>query len=243
MIISEIAFLFLIIAIAFLYSSVGHGGASGYLALMVLFNMQPSLMKSSALLLNIFVSGIAFYQYYKNNFFRWKLFLPFAIGSIPMAFIGARLTIGAEIYHKILAVCLLFAVLRILGIFGNNNQEKKKLTFVAGIGIGAVLGLISGMIGIGGGIILSPLLLIFCWADMKETAAVSALFILVNSIAGLGGIVGKISFTPQMYLWVIAAVVGGTMGAYYGSKKFNYVVLKYLLAGVLLFASTKLFLN
>ena len=178
--IPELFFLILIIAIAFLYSSVGHGGASGYLALMVLFNIQPSLMKSSALLLNLFVSAIAFYQYYKNDFFKWKLFLPFAIGSFPMAFIGARLTISSEIYHEILAVCLLFAVLRILGIFGNNKQEKRKLSFVIAVCIGAVLGFISGIIGIGGGIILSPLILIFRWADMKETAAVSALFIFVN---------------------------------------------------------------
>jgi uncharacterized membrane protein YfcA len=239
----ELLLLFLIVMTSFLYSSVGHGGASGYLALMVIFDTEPSLMKSSALLLNLIVSGIAFHQYYRNDYFQWKLFFPFALSSVPMAFIGARLPVDSEIYHKILAVCLIFAVLRILNIWGNIKQEKKELPFIIGVSIGAILGFVSGMIGIGGGIILSPILLILNLSDMKETAAVSSLFIFVNSAAGLGGIIGKINFMPQMYLWVIAAIIGGTAGAYYGSKKFNTVILKYFLACVLIFASTKLFMN
>lgn len=239
----DILFLILIMLVAFLYSSVGHGGASGYLALMVLFNFSPEVMKPSALLLNIFVSGIAFYQYYRSGFFQWKIFLPFVLLSVPLSFIGASIELQTVWYKIILGICLIIASLRLLGFLGKENEsEKKELPIFIALLIGGMIGLISGMIGIGGGILLSPILILFHWAKMKETAAISALFILVNSASGLfGAIYSGATFTNEIFVWLAAAIAGGSLGAYYGSKKFNNVVLKYLLSAVLLFASSKLF--
>lgn len=228
--------------VAYLYASVGHGGASGYLALMAIFGFQPELLRSSALMLNVFVAGVAFFQYYRKGHLKWNIFLPFALGSIPMSYLGGSLSINPLIYKKILAVCLIFAILRLLGVFGKSNSEERPLNFAFGVVIGMILGFVSGMIGIGGGIILSPIILLFHWANMKTTAAVSALFILVNSLSGLAGLyfAGNFNPSPQIYIWVAVAVVGGLMGGYAGSHKFSNAILQKLLAFVLIFASIKL---
>jgi len=238
----EIYFLVLVTIVAFLYSSVGHGGASGYLALMVIFGISPAVMKQSALILNLFVSFIAFLQYYRQEFFRWKTLFPFIILSIPLSFIGAGIHINAHLYKMILAVCLFIAILRLLGAFGkNNNPINSTIRFIPALFIGGVIGLISGMIGIGGGILLSPVLLLFHWANMKETAAVSALFIFLNSVAGLAGTYSSgAALSPAIYTWLFAAIAGGIAGSFYGSSRFNNVVLKYILSSVLLFACFKL---
>ena len=234
-------FLILLFAVAFLYASVGHGGASGYLALMALFSFSPSVMKSSALILNIAVSLISFYQYYKGNYFKWKLFLPFIITSIPFSFIGAYLTVDADVYKKILGVLLAFPILRLLGLFGNEGDEIKEVKWLWALIIGGVIGLLSGMIGIGGGIILSPVILLLHWGNMKQTAAVSALFIFVNSIAGLTGLLTKgIAIDTNVYTWLIVAVAGGAAGAYVARRNFSNKTLKMFLAGVLVIASIKL---
>lgn len=236
-------FLILTVAIiAFFYSSVGHGGASGYLALMALFNIDPVEMRSSALLLNILVSGIAFFQFYRSGNFRWKIFLPFAILSIPMAFTGANITLDTGIYKIILGICLAFAALRIAVIYTKNSgEERKQIQFLPALFIGGAIGFISGIIGIGGGILLSPILIFFRWADLKETAAVSALFILVNSVFGLTGtLYHGASFSPGILLWIAAAAMGGIAGSYYGSRVLNKAALRYLLSAVLIFASVKL---
>ena len=239
----QLLFLLLIAVVAFLYASVGHGGASGYLALMVIFGVSPILMKPSALILNLFVSSIAFYQYYRQGFFRWKLLLPFIILSIPLSFIGAKIKIDTHTYKMILGVCRLVATTRILGVFGNNKVDKlNEPNIVLSLLIGGVLGFVSGMIGIGGGILLSPVLLLLKWSDMKQTAATSAAFIFLNSLSGLAGAsLSSDVFSNDIYWWATAAILGGSAGAYFGSKKFNYLVLKYILSIVLLFAATKLF--
>jgi len=241
----EYYFLVLIAVVAFMYASVGHGGASGYLALMVIFGISPALMKPSALVLNIIVSAISFAMYYRSGHFKWKILLPFVILSIPLSFLGARINIDARTYKIILGICLLIATLRLVGVFGKANfQDTREIKFVPAMLIGGVLGFVSGMIGIGGGILLSPVLLLLKWADMKQTAAVSAAFIFVNSVAGITGAASSHqSFSPEIYAWVLAAVVGGSFGAFYGSSIFRYSVLKYILSAVLLFASTKLFIG
>jgi uncharacterized membrane protein YfcA len=209
---------------------------------MALLGMEPSLMKSSALLLNVFVSFISFAHYYKEGHFKWKLFLPFAITSVPTAYLGAIVPLADNLYKKILAVCLLFAILRMVGVFGKEEEETKELKWTSGLIVGALIGFLSGMIGIGGGIILSPVILLFHWGKMKETAAVSALFILVNSISGLVALFSKgFIVNPEIYSWLAVAIVGGFAGAYMGSKRFDTVFLRYLLASVLLIASLKLF--
>lgn len=234
-------FYFLLFLVAFLYASVGHGGASGYLAIMAFFSFSPETMKSSALILNIIVSLIAFIQYYHAGHFKFKLFLPFAITSIPAAFLGGLITIDADVYKKILAVLILIPVIRFIGFSGKDNVATVKQNFVLSLMIGTVIGLFSGMIGIGGGIILSPLILLLHWADMKQTAAVSALFIFVNSIAGLIGLLVKgTGFSSEIYIFIAVALVGGLTGSYLGAKRLESTILKYILAGVLIIASIKL---
>lgn len=234
-------FIPLLLIVAFLYASVGHGGASGYLALMALFSFDPGIMKSSSLILNIFVSLISFYQYYKGGNFRWKLFLPFIITSIPASFIGAYITVDALVYKKILGVLLVFPILRLLGIIGKETDTIKEVQWLWALIIGAIIGLLSGMIGIGGGILLSPIILLLHWGNMKQTAAVSALFIFVNSISGLSGLLSKgVTIDNHIYIWLFIAIAGGTAGAWFGRKQFSNNVLKKILAVVLLIASVKL---
>lgn len=240
---NEFMFLFLMILplIAFLYASVGHGGASGYLALMALFSFGPETMKPTALLLNVFVSGMAFYHFYKAGHFNKQLFLSFALTSIPLAFIGGTIEVDAGIYKKILAVLLVFAILKMLNIFGNENQNTKNAKLWQGLIIGAIIGFFSGLIGIGGGIILTPVILLLHWGKMKEAAAVSALFILVNSAAALLGQVSVgVNLNESSFIMVAIALIGGFVGSYYGSKKFNNMLLRYMLAIVLTIASIKL---
>lgn len=230
-----------ILIVALLYSSVGHGGASGYLALMAIAGFDPLSLRSSALLLNVFVAGIAFYQYNKSGYFNWRILLPFAIASVPMAFVGAGIEIDPGLYKKILGVCLLFAILKLSGLIGGSRGALRKLQFIPALLIGGALGFVSGIIGIGGGIILSPLLLLFRWSDIKTTAGVSALFIFVNSLSGLSGLYFTgFSFHPHILFWVIAAVVGGLAGSYIGSAKLGAGSLRIILLLVLTFASIKL---
>ncbi|NVO03140.1 MAG: sulfite exporter TauE/SafE family protein [Bacteroidetes bacterium] len=237
----EVFLIICIVIIAFLYSSVGHGGASGYLALMAFFSIAPEYMKSSALLMNLFVSAIAFFSYYQSGYFRWKIFLPFAISSMPMAFFGAKLIIDPQIYKFILGILLLIGAGRIL-YKPKEMYEIKKSSFLLSLAIGAVMGFFSGMIGIGGGIILSPLLLMLKWTNVKETAAISALFIFVNSATGLAGTWKDGFVLPnEIILWITAGIIGGLAGSYMGSKKFSFVWTKYILAVVLIMASIKLF--
>lgn len=229
--------------VAFLYASVGHGGASGYLALMALLGVAPFMMKSSGLLLNIIVSGISFFMFARSGFFRWKLFWPFAVTSIPASFLGAMVIIDNLYYKKILGVLLIFPVLRLLGVFGKNEQEdqKQELSIFWALSFGAAIGVFSGMIGIGGGIILSPLLLIFRWATIKESAAIAALFIFVNSLSGFAGIVYQgFALPDEVMVWLAAALIGGFAGAFYGSRQSHSLSLKYILALVLIIASSKL---
>ncbi|MBK8711146.1 MAG: sulfite exporter TauE/SafE family protein [Niastella sp.] len=238
---TEIIFYILLFMVAFLYSSVGHGGASGYLALMAFFSFAPEMMRPTALILNLFVSLTAFIQYYRNGHFRWKLFWPFAIASIPAAFVGGLIIMDAAWYKKILGMLLLFPVVRLGGIKFNSENTDKEQTLFASLLIGAIIGLFSGMIGIGGGIILSPAILLLHWANMKQTAAVSALFIFVNSLAGLAGIFTTgFEYKPEIVWMIVIAFSGGLAGSYLGAKKLNHLFLKRLLAVVLLMASVKL---
>ncbi|MCF7560173.1 sulfite exporter TauE/SafE family protein [Sabulilitoribacter multivorans] len=240
---TENIFIFLLILpiVSFLYSSVGHGGASGYLALMALFSFAPETMKPTALLLNLFVAGISFYYYYKGGFFNKKLFLSFAVTSIPLAFLGGTIEVDATIYKKILAVLLVFAILKMLNVFGKENETIKDLKIGQALIIGGIIGFFSGLIGIGGGIILTPIILLLHWGNMKEAAAVSALFIWVNSASGLiGQISSGVTIEIESFLLVAIALVGGVLGGYYGSKKINNQSLRYILAFVLVIACFKL---
>lgn len=231
----------LVFIVAFLYSSVGHGGASGYLAIMSLFAVSVEVMKPTALLLNLFVSLTSFIQFYRGKHFIWRIFLPLAITSVPMSFVGGLITVDATIYDKILGLLLLIPIARFLFFTNIVVNDTKKSNLFLSLLIGAAIGFLSGLIGIGGGIILSPIILLLRWTDQKQTAAISALFIFVNSIAGLAGQLTKgIHFSTDMVAYVAIAFVGGLAGSWFGSLKFNQNVLKYILAVVLMFASSKL---
>lgn len=234
--------LVLLLVVSFLYASVGHGGASGYLALMSLFAFPLTFMKPTALVLNILVSGISFFFYFREKKFKWKLFYPFAITSVPCSFLGGIITIETHLYKIILATVLLFAVARLVGLFGKQKDDLKPMNISLALFIGATIGFLSGLIGIGGGIILSPLILFLGWANMKQTAAVSALFIFVNSISGLFGFVSKGGTLPVSSVSLIVVVlIGGMLGGYFGSKKMNTQLLRNVLAVVLLIAIFKLY--
>jgi len=237
-------FFILLFIVALLYASVGHGGASGYLALMAIYGFAPEIMKPTALILNLFVSLTSFLLFLKGGHFKWKLFLPFALASIPFSFLGGTISLDAHIYKKVLGVLLLFPVLRFF-IFPNTAEKDMKASSIAiSLLAGAVIGFLSGLIGIGGGILLSPILLLLNWTNQKQTAAISALFIFVNSVSGLAGQLSHgIKIEPQMFSFVAIAFVGGLLGAWLGSLKFNQQILKYTLAVVLLMASVKLILT
>ena len=238
----ELIFLIILVVIAFLYSSVGHGGASGYLALMAIFSMNPIIMRPSALTLNLFVAGIAFISFYRGGYFKWKTLMPFIITSMPAAYLGASIEINPQIYKIILGIFLLIAVLRMLMVHNRKFDNTRPIPLHWALIIGAILGFFSGMIGIGGGIILTPLLLIFHWANVKEAAAASALFIFLNSGAGLFSLFQQgFSYDPVIILWIAGGIIGGYLGSYTGSFRFSSNALRYVLAGVLIVASAKLF--
>lgn len=228
--------------IGFFYASVGHGGASGYLAVMALLGYSQDVMRPSALIMNLFVSAIAFLQFARSGHFKWKVFWPFAITSVPLTFVGAGITVDPLVYKRILAVCLLFAVARLLGLFGKQTAIVKNVNIPVALMVGAVLGLVSGIIGIGGGILLSPLILLLGWASAKETASVSALFIFVNSASGSMRVALEgFELGTEVFGWVIAASVGGLAGGYFGAQRLNEPRLRQLLGVVLFFAAIKLY--
>jgi uncharacterized membrane protein YfcA len=240
----QLLFILLLFVVAFLYASVGHGGASGYLALMALFSMSPAFMKPTALLLNLFVSLSAFILFYRGGHFKWKLFLPFALASVPLSFLGGMIALDAQVYKKVLGALLLIPVIRMLFFPNASEQDLKEGSTGLSVLIGAVIGFLSGLIGIGGGIILSPVLLLLKWTNQKQTAAISALFIFVNSLAGLGGQLSKgLNVESGMFMYAGIAFVGGTLGGWLGASRFNQQILKYLLAAVLLLAALKLLLT
>ena len=239
----EYLLLVCLFVIAFLYSSVGHGGGTGYLALLALFGVAPVFMKSTALTLNVFVSAIAFFSYYKAGYFKWKLIFPFLISSIPFAYLGALTQVNPSTYKIILGIFLLIAIARMLLVPNAITETSKEMPFLLALAVGMVLGFFSGLIGIGGGIILSPLLILMHWANVKESAAASALFIFLNSLSGLFALVqGGFMLEPRIALWIIVGIVGGIAGSYMGSFILKSYKLKYLLASVLLLASIKLFI-
>ena len=239
---SFILLLFLLGIVAFLYSSVGHGGASGYLAVMALIGIAPAMMKSSALVMNLAVSLFSFIGFYRAGHFKFKLFFPFALASIPMAYLGGTMTLPDAMYKKILAACILISIARLIYQFQREEGDNRPIPLWAGLLSGALIGLLSGMIGIGGGIILSPLMLLMRWSKLKETAAVSALFIFVNSLSGLYGQLSKggITLTDDLKWGVLATIFGGLLGSYFGSQRFNIPTLRYLLAIGLTIACLKL---
>jgi len=230
-----------IFLVAGLYASVGHGGASGYLALMTLLSMPIATIKPVALMLNIAVSLIAFIQFYRSGFFNKKLFIPLAIASVPAAYAGGLLSIDAHVYKQLLGGLLFISAIRLAMPLKKEAIVIQHFNIVLVVMIGASIGFLSGMIGIGGGIILSPLLILVRYSDIKTTSGISALFIFVNSIAGLLGQMHQgIVFSSSMSVMIAVAIAGGLIGSYIGARQLNISMLKKVLAVVLFIASLKL---
>jgi uncharacterized protein len=237
----EVIFFGLLFIVALLYGSVGHGGASGYLALMAIFNVSVDSMKPSALILNLFVSLIAFVQFRKAGYFDLKLFLPFALASVPLSFLGGLVHVDAAIYKVLLGIFLLFAVVRMLFFDKVSTPSNSRLPTYTSYFIGGFIGFLSGLLGIGGGIILSPILILLYKTQQKQAAAISALFIFVNSVAGLLGQWTKgVHIDTNIYFYVLVAFIGGSIGSYMGSVRINQQGLKYVLSAVLGIAIIKL---
>lgn len=236
----EILIVIAVFVVAMLYSSVGHGGASGYLAVMALLAVSPTVTRPTALILNLFVASIAFIQFFRAKHFDWKIFLPFAAASIPFAFIGGMIHLPTTVYKIILGITLMLAAIR-LAINMKSELEPHAPKIWICLLIGAILGLVSGLVGVGGGIFLTPILLLMNWTETKKAAGISALFILVNSISGLlGNYVQVLQLSASVFVWILAAVCGGIIGATLGSKKFNSMTLRRVLAVGLLVAGLKL---
>jgi len=240
--ITLIALLFFVAAM--LYASVGHAGASGYIAVMALFGLMPGVMKPTALALNILVAIVATVKFYRAGRFSFELFWPFAILSIPAAFIGGALTLPARAYETIVGVVLLYAA---LWMFRSARTVAKVLVHPppiwAALAWGIAIGLLSGLTGVGGGIFLSPLILMMGWAETRATSGVAAAFILVNSVAGLLGHLSSVAnLPPAIPYWAMAVVAGGWIGAEYGSRRLPTPVLRQLLSAVLIIAGLKLIL-
>ena len=233
---------FLVFFTAVLYSSVGHAGASGYIAAMAFMNVPADVMKPTALLLNIAVGTIATIRFARAGFFSWHVFWPFAVTSIPFSFLGGAIHLPSYYYRVVVGGVLLFAAVRLLfSAIRKEQPEIKRAPMVAALLVGAAIGLLSGLTGTGGGIFLSPLLLLARWADVRQCAGVSAAFVLTNSIAGLAGNLTSINQLPhQISYLAIAAVCGGIIGSELGSRRLAPVALRYLLAAVLIIASGKM---
>lgn len=230
--------------IAWLYAAVGHGGASGYTAILVLAGFSQVLIRPVALELNLLVSALAAFHFFRAGHFRGPLFLRLTVLSVPMAFLGSQAMLPDRLYKILLACCLLISVVRIVLPHRPDEQERIR-PFPPAFALlsGAIIGYVSGMIGIGGGILLSPLLLLGRWTTIKEAAALSAPFIFVNSLAGLGGMYlqGTLLSFPEPG-WLIAAVAGGLFGAWSGSRRLPVPAMRWVLALVLIVAAGKLLL-
>jgi uncharacterized protein len=238
---THLIILFLAIGIiAFLYSSVGHAGASGYIATMTLFGIAPAVIRPTALLLNILVASIGTFQFWRAGYFSWKLFWPFALLSIPAAYLGGFLQPSAAILKILIGIVLLFSAARLL-VRRSDPPQTFPPTRPVAISVGGGLGFLAGLTGTGGGIFLTPILLFCRWAHIRQAAAVSALFIWVNSIAGLVGYFTKTRTIPSLgFILAAAAIIGGIMGSHLGSRRFAVRVISLCLATVLVIAGIKL---
>lgn len=234
----------LMFVMALLYSSVGHAGASGYLAAMALWGISPTVMKPTALALNIVVASIACYKFRRAGAFEWSLFWPLALTAVPLAFVGGSLTLPIVHYKVLVGAVLFLAAARMLLTAGTVNDMgvcKPPIGWL--LLTGALLGFLSGLTGVGGGIFLSPLLLFFRWAPVKVVSGISAAFILVNSISGLLGVLTtEVTFHSALPGWMMAVVLGGMIGAEFGSRRLANPVILRVLAVVLLIAGLKMIL-
>lgn len=229
-------------AVAFLYSSVGHGGATGYLAVTALLGIAATFARPGALWLNCLVAGIAFWRFQAAGFFNWRVFLPLAVASIPMAWFGSRLQLEGRTAAMLLGVALAAAGWFLgWGRRDAGNTPSRPVALPLALGAGGGLGLLAGMTGIGGGVFLTPLLIFLNWTPAKTAGGISALFILVNSIAGLVGLGGKaLIWQPVFILAIAVGAIGALLGTRLGVNRWRGTTFRRALAVVLWIAAAKL---
>jgi len=225
---------------AILYSSVGHGGASGYLAAMALFGLAPETMRPAVLVMNIFVAALVWLRLYRANYFDWRVYLPLALAALPMAYIGGTFQLSAAVYYYIVASALLLAAWQ---LFRHRQHEGEIVApkLVVAIPLGLILGLAAGLTGIGGGVYLSPVLLMMSWTTMRTNAGVAAAFVFTNSLAGLAGYMTVNTVWPEHIIdYVVVAVLGALIGSELAVRRLSLPRLKSILALVLVIAAIKM---
>ena len=232
--------LFLLMAV--LYSAVGQGGGSGYLAAMALMSVAPERFRLIALTLNVVVASIGLWKFARAGFFDGKLLLPFVVTSVPLALVGGYLSLPSEIFRPVVAVALLWAAVLLIWKPPVPEEEVEgKPPAWAAASVGGGIGLLSGLIGIGGGIFLAPFLILKGWAGAKKTACLSSAFILVNSIAALGGVLLHARQFPALLpVWMAVVALGGWLGSEFGAKRLSAKTLHWLLAAILVVAGVRI---
>ena len=230
-------------AVALLYSVIGQAGASGYIAVMSLAGLAPGVIRPTALLLNVLVALLASLQFWRAGHFSWRLLWPFALLAVPMAFAGGALALPSRAFQLIVGVLLLLSALRLLARLPQDAEGPPPSRGLACV-LGAGIGLLAGLTGTGGGVLLSPLLVLRGWAKAQRAAAVTAVFVLLNSLAGLAGNVATAGEPPALALPLAAAVVaGGFTGSWLGSRRLPSRALERLLALLLAIGGAKLALS
>ncbi|MCC7103198.1 MAG: sulfite exporter TauE/SafE family protein [Fimbriimonadaceae bacterium] len=241
---SEPFFWFAITLIAFAYSAVGHGGASGYLALMTFSNVGTKDSATLALSMNLVVAGVSFLAFHRARHFDWQLAWPFLLGSVPFAFLGGVLKVPGHIHQWVLAAALLYASFWLMFGMSKSGREARELDRRIAVGAGAGIGLLSGVVGVGGGIFLSPLMILARWADAKRAASVAALFILANSAAGLAARTPKnLSVVSDHWPLLVCGFIGAIAGGWIGANRIPNLALRRFLGVVLLAAVAKLIIR
>ncbi len=231
---------------AMLYSSVGHAGASAYLAAMGLLGVAPDVARPTALALNIVVASFVTYRFWRRGYISWRSLLPFLIGSVPFAFLGGSLPISGALYKQLVGAILIVAALQLfrtarLAARTDTGHSAPSVPTVPAVGIGAAIGFLSGLTGTGGGIFLSPVLLIAGWAETRAASGMAAGFILANSVSGLAGNLSRLaSLPPALPLWILAVVLGAIIGSEIGTRRAPTFRLREALSVVLVIAGLKL---
>jgi uncharacterized membrane protein YfcA len=234
------------LAAATLYASVGHAGASAYLAAMALLGVAPATMRPTALALNVLVASLVTLRFHLAGQIRWRAVLPFLAGSIPMAFVGGALTLPPGLYKPLAGIVLLVAAGRLFMTAARaaaSEEPEPRVPALPAVASGGVIGLVSGLVGTGGGIFLTPLLLFARWAGARAAAGMSSAFILGNSISGLAGNVASVQALPSaLPLWLGAVAAGGLIGSEIGTRRLGTMGLRRALSMVLVVAALKLIL-
>lgn len=230
--------------VATLYSSVGHGGASGYIAILAFFSLEPEAIRPIALALNVVVAGLATYKFTKAGYLDWKSALPIIAASMPLAFLGGTLTLPSDIYRPLLGALLVisagYMIWQVSMIHDRFETSKRKLPLVGSVSSGGAIGLASGLSGIGGGVLLSPLFVISGWAGARQTAGIAAAFILFNSLAGLAGNIASVRNVPgELIFWAGLVFVGSIIGTGLGTKSLPVKPLVLLLAVAVFISGVK----